>query len=64
MNSIIYIYFLAFWVSVTASPATANGPRGLIFGVQMGLSMYITYISVSKSTPLAMTGPYGQLASI
>ena len=27
-------------------------------------SMYITYISVSKSTPLAVTGLYGQLASI
>ena len=27
------------------------------------LSMYITYISVSKSTPLAVTGPHGQLAS-
>ncbi len=27
-------------------------------------SMYITYISVSKSTPLAVNGPYGQLASI
>ncbi len=25
--------------------------------------MYITYISVSKSTPLAVTGPNGQLAS-
>ncbi len=27
------------------------------------ISMYITYISVSKSTPLAVTGPHGQLAS-
>ena len=26
-------------------------------------SMYITYISVSKCTPLAVTGPNGQLAS-
>ena len=26
-------------------------------------SIYITYISVSKSTPLAVTGPHGQLAS-
>ncbi len=26
-------------------------------------SMYITYISVSKSTPLTVTGPNGQLAS-
>ena len=25
--------------------------------------IYITYISVSKSTPLAVTGPHGQLAS-
>ena len=28
------------------------------------VSMYITYILVSKSTPLAVTGPHGQLASI
>ncbi len=28
------------------------------------VSIYITYISVSKSTPLAVTGPHGQLASI
>ncbi len=27
-------------------------------------SMYITYISVSKSTPLTVTGPNGQLASL
>ncbi len=27
------------------------------------LSMYITYILVSKSTPMAVTGPHGQLAS-
>ena len=27
-------------------------------------SMYITYISVSKSTPLAVTGPHRQLASL
>ncbi len=58
----IYIYFLAFLPSflpsVTPSPAEANGPRGEVF-----LSMYITYISVSKSTPLAVTGPHGQLAS-
>ena len=27
------------------------------------VSIYITYISVSKSTPLAVTGPHGQLAS-
>ncbi len=45
----------SFLPSVTRSPAEANGPRGL--------SMYITYISVSKSTPLAVTGPHGQLAS-
>ncbi len=35
--------------------AAANGPRGLNFG--------ITYISVSKSIPLAVTRPHGQLAS-
>ncbi len=35
------------------------GPRGSIFDV----SIYITYISVSKSTPLSVTGPHGQLAS-
>ncbi len=28
------------------------------------VSIYIIYISVSKSTPLAVTGPHGQLASI
>ncbi len=39
-------------------PAEAVGPRGLLFGI------YITYISVSKSTPLAVTGLHGQLASI
>ncbi len=27
------------------------------------VSIYITYISVSKSTPLAVAGPHGQLAS-
>ncbi len=27
------------------------------------VSIYIIYISVSKSTPLAVTGPHGQLAS-
>ena len=26
--------------------------------------IYMTYISVSKSTPLAVTGPHGQLASL
>ena len=26
-------------------------------------SVYITYISVSRSTPLPVTGPHGQLAS-
>ncbi len=58
---IILIYFLAFLPSflpyVTRSPAATNGPRGF-------LPMYITYILVSKSTPLAGTGPHGQLASI
>ena len=29
-----------------------------------GVDRHITYISVSKSTPLAVTGPHGQLASI
>ena len=28
------------------------------------VSIYITYILVSKSTPLAVTGPHGQLASL
>ncbi len=50
---IILIYFLAFLASITASPAAGVGPT----------DMYITYISVSKSTPLAVTGPHGQLAS-
>ena len=35
----------------------ANGPMDLKFGT------YIAYISVSKSTPMAVTGPHGQLAS-
>ena len=56
----ILIYFLAFLPCVTCPPAAAVGPMGLIFGMRM----YITYISVSMSTPLAMTSPYGQLASI
>ena len=37
----------------------ANGPMDLKFGIHV----YIAYISVSKSTPLAVTGPHGQLAS-
>ncbi len=28
------------------------------------VSIYITYILVSKSTPLAVTGPHGQLTSV
>ncbi len=31
---------------------------------QVASVSYITYISVSKSTPLAVNGPHGQLASI
>ncbi len=31
--------------------------------VGMSVSMYIIYISVSKSTPLAVSGPHGQLTS-
>ncbi len=57
----ILIYFLAFLpsviVSVTASPAAAVGPTDMIFGI------FIAYISVIKFTPLAVTGPHGQLAS-
>ncbi len=53
---LILIYFLAFLPCVSTSPATADGPTDLNFG--------ITYISVSRSTPLAVTGPHGQLASI
>ncbi len=72
------IYFLAFLSPVTRSPAAANGPRGLNFSMRKSprpkhraiarcevlLFMYITYILVSISTPLAVTGPYGQLASM
>ena len=100
---VIIIYFLAFQASrlpssqasVTPSPAAANGPRGLIFGMRIYLdivchtcyeeislvaikispifpkfpstlvpfSLIQNHISVSKSTLLAVTGPYGQLAS-
>ncbi len=38
-------------------------PLGLGTWCEVFLSMYITYIPVSKSTPLAVTGPHGQLAS-
>ncbi len=47
----ILIYFLAF------RPVT-------IARCEVCASIYIAYISVSKSTPLAVTGPNGQLASI
>ncbi len=56
MPQYILIYFLAFTSCVTLPPASAVGSMGLIFGS--------TYISVSKSTPLAVTGPHEQLASI
>ena len=60
----ILIYFLAFLPCVLASPAAADGPTGMIFGMWVCTSIFITYISVSKSTPLAVTGPHGQLASM
>ncbi len=48
---IIIIYFLAFLPSVSLHLSCSSRWA------------YITYISVSKSTPLAVTGPNGQLAS-
>ena len=42
----ILIYFLAFLLCVTLPPAAANGPRGLIFGVQMGLAMQLVRLHV------------------
>ncbi len=42
----ILIYFLAFLPCVTLPPAAANGPRGLIFGVQMGLAMRVVLLHV------------------
>ena len=60
----ILIYFLAFLpsfrVCVPLPTAAANWPRGLNFGMKLGHeygSTYITYISVSKSIPLAVTAP-------
>ena len=44
---------VSFQACVTRSPAAANGPR-----------TWFSDISVSKSTPLAVTSSYGQLASI
>ncbi len=48
------LYSTIICVCVTASVAKTVGPR----------NMYISYILVSKSTPLAVTGPHGQLASL
>ncbi len=36
----------------------------LIYFWQVCVSIYISYISVSKSISLAVTGPHGQLASL
>ncbi len=65
---ITVIYFLA-------SPAVAKGPIHMIFGsirkmsqvivrCKVAVSIYIAYISVCKSIPLAVTYPNGQLASV
>ncbi len=51
----IIIYFLAFLPSFCVSPPLPQQP--------MDRWAY-TYISVSKFTPLAVTGPHGQLASV
>ncbi len=40
-----------------------QGPPYSIHVTEQCISIYITYISVSKSTLLAVTGPHGQLAS-
>ncbi len=44
----------------------ANGPIDLEFGmtIDFGHTFALYYISVSNSTPLTVTGPYGQLASL
>ncbi len=52
--------------SATTSPAVANGPMDMIFGIvgcEAFLSMYITYNSVSIPSPWEVAGPHGQLAS-
>ncbi len=64
----IFPSFPSVLACVTACPAAAVGPRDVIFGMMIArcevcVSIYIIYISVSKSTPLAVTGPHGQLAS-
>ncbi len=43
------------------SPRAEASRDSAIRGVR--LHLYYIYISVSKSTPLAVTGPHGQLAS-
>ncbi len=58
------VYFLVFLPSF--HPSVCHIPSSLsrwTHGCEVFVSMYITYISVSTSTPLAVTSPYGQLAS-
>ena len=55
----ILIYFLAFLPSVSLSLSCS-----IRWTYGHDFSIYITYVSVNKSTPLAVTGPHGQLASL
>ena len=44
--NLIYIYFLAFQASETASPVAAVGPTDMIARCEVCAFIYITYISV------------------
>ncbi len=57
-RGIIIIYSLAFLPGFLPGMHNTLSCCSEVFA-----SMYITYILVSKSTPLAVTGPYGPLAS-
>ena len=46
-----------------ACSAKTVGPKSFIFGSSPCI-LHLRYISVSISTPLAVTGPHGQLASL
>ena len=65
---VIIIYFLAFLPGVCHTPSCrSQWTYGHYFwhddgSCEVCASIYIAYISVSKSRPLAVTGPHGQLA--
>ncbi len=58
LSNTIYIYFLRIRLLVCQLVQVCS-----VETVEPRSSMYITYMLVSKSTPLAVTGPHGQLAS-